>query len=176
MSSMKDVARLAGVSVMTVSRVVNQSAPVDEQTRRKVENAIQKLQYKPNLLARRLRQQTSPPLTVAPYDLYEKYREYAKTALPYQGQPGNGKRLGFASIFGTLPFCVEVEQDIRKQSYLAGFHEADLLILDNHYDIDVALKNAELKFSQRPHILSSIRRTSKSTISSQQNSLRSKSP
>ena len=55
--SMKDVAKLADVSVMTVSRVVNQSAPVDDDTRKKVEEAIKKLHYAPNLLARRLRQQ-----------------------------------------------------------------------------------------------------------------------
>ena len=55
MSSMKDVARLAGVSISTVSRVINQNIPVDEQTRRKVEEAIRKLKYKPNLLAKGLR-------------------------------------------------------------------------------------------------------------------------
>jgi DNA-binding LacI/PurR family transcriptional regulator len=55
MSSMKDVARLAGVSASTVSRVINQNIPVDEQTTLKVREAIQKLNYKPNLLAKGLR-------------------------------------------------------------------------------------------------------------------------
>jgi len=52
---MKDVAKLAGVSVATVSRVINQSMPVEEVTRKKVEEAIRKLNYKPNLLAKGLR-------------------------------------------------------------------------------------------------------------------------
>lgn len=56
MSSMKDVAKLAGVSISTVSRVVNkQNFPIDEATKRKVLDAIRKLNYKPNLLAKGLR-------------------------------------------------------------------------------------------------------------------------
>jgi len=55
MSSMKEVAKLAGVSISTVSRVINNSVPVEEETRRRVEKAIKKLNYKPNLLAKGLR-------------------------------------------------------------------------------------------------------------------------
>ncbi len=55
MASMKDVAKLAHVSVSTVSRVINNTIPVDERTRRQVERAIHKLDFKPNLLARGLR-------------------------------------------------------------------------------------------------------------------------
>jgi len=55
MSSMKDVAQIAGVSVSTVSRVINNNIPVDKETRLKVEEAIRQLRYKPNLLAKGLR-------------------------------------------------------------------------------------------------------------------------
>ncbi len=55
MSSMKDVAKLAGVSISTVSRVINQSIAVDDETKRKVNAAIRTLNYKPNLLAQGLR-------------------------------------------------------------------------------------------------------------------------
>jgi DNA-binding LacI/PurR family transcriptional regulator len=56
---MKDVAKLAGVSESTVSRVINRSIPVDDETRRRVEEAIRKLAYKPNLLAKGLRIKSS---------------------------------------------------------------------------------------------------------------------
>ncbi len=55
MASMNDVARLAGVSVVTVSRVVNKSVNVNEATRDKVLKAIKELKYKPNRVAKRLR-------------------------------------------------------------------------------------------------------------------------
>jgi LacI family transcriptional regulator len=49
-----DVAELAGVSIKTVSRVVNQEPNVREATRNKVEAAIAKLNYQPNKAARSL--------------------------------------------------------------------------------------------------------------------------
>ncbi|PIE28737.1 LacI family transcriptional regulator [candidate division KSB3 bacterium] len=55
MSSMKDVAKLAGVSPSTVSRVISQKIPVDRQTQKRVKEAIKKLNYRPNLLAKGLR-------------------------------------------------------------------------------------------------------------------------
>jgi LacI family transcriptional regulator len=54
-ASLKDVARLAGVSASTVSRVINSSIPVAEDTRDKVEKAIKAINFKPNLVARGLR-------------------------------------------------------------------------------------------------------------------------
>ena len=52
--TIKDVAKLAGVSISTVSRVMNNSKPVSPEARRKVVDAINKLDFKPNELARSL--------------------------------------------------------------------------------------------------------------------------
>lgn len=57
--TIKDVARLAGVSFATVSRVVNDSKPVNEPTRERVLHAIDVLNYVPNSLARGLQTQES---------------------------------------------------------------------------------------------------------------------
>lgn len=53
-ATIKEVAELAGVSQMTVSRVLNRRDAVREATRTKVEEAIRELNYRPNLLARGL--------------------------------------------------------------------------------------------------------------------------
>jgi LacI family transcriptional regulator len=53
-ATIDDVARLAGVSPKTVSRVVNQEPNVRESTRAVVEQAIAQLQYRPNQFARNL--------------------------------------------------------------------------------------------------------------------------
>lgn len=59
MSSVRDVAQLAGVAVGTVSRVINNSGAVKPETRRKVEEAIRTLQYVPNEVARNFKMQKS---------------------------------------------------------------------------------------------------------------------
>ncbi|WP_417451560.1 LacI family DNA-binding transcriptional regulator [Kordiimonas sp.] len=52
--TISDVARLAGTSKRTVSRVLNGSALVNEETREKVQAVIQELHYEPNRYARGL--------------------------------------------------------------------------------------------------------------------------
>ena len=53
-ATLHEVGRRAGVSAMTVSRVVNGRGGVDSETRRRVEEAIQALDYVPNRIARGL--------------------------------------------------------------------------------------------------------------------------
>ena len=53
--SMADVARLAGVSGQTVSRVSNGRTNVDAETRARVLAAMEELGYRPNSAARALR-------------------------------------------------------------------------------------------------------------------------
>lgn len=53
--NIKDVARRAGVSISTVSRVVNGSKAVRPETHQKVIKAIEELGYKPNAIARSLK-------------------------------------------------------------------------------------------------------------------------
>ncbi|MBA0036445.1 ribose operon transcriptional repressor RbsR [Pantoea sp. BIGb0393] len=55
MATMKDVARLAGVSTSTVSHVINNNRFVSEQVREKVDQAIRELNYAPSALARSLK-------------------------------------------------------------------------------------------------------------------------
>lgn len=52
--SIEDVAKLANVSISTVSRVINRRDVVNEKTRARVELAIRKLEYRPNAFARGL--------------------------------------------------------------------------------------------------------------------------
>lgn len=54
MSTIKDVAKYAGVSTATVSRVLNKKGPLSEKTIQKVNEAVEKLAYHPNVLARSL--------------------------------------------------------------------------------------------------------------------------
>ena len=59
-----DVAKEAGVSSATVSRVMNGNYPVKEETRKKVQQAIEKLNYIPNMQARELTKKQSATIGV----------------------------------------------------------------------------------------------------------------
>ena len=54
MSSIRDVAKEAGVGVGTVSRALNKTGYVAPATMKKIEKAVRKLEYTPNELARNL--------------------------------------------------------------------------------------------------------------------------
>ena len=55
MVNIRQVADKAGVSIATVSRVINKSGSVSQDTKNRVEEVIEELEYKPNLLGRNLR-------------------------------------------------------------------------------------------------------------------------
>ena len=56
MATLKDVAKLANVDVSTVSRALNNTSYVHPETKKKIYKAVEMLSYKPNLLAKGLRQ------------------------------------------------------------------------------------------------------------------------
>ncbi len=98
MASMKDVAKLANVSESTVSRVINRNIPVDAATRSRVEAAIQKLDYKPNLLAKGLRIKRShliglvvPEIVHHTFASFIQYLEESAVARGYNLIVGNHK-------------------------------------------------------------------------------------
>jgi LacI family transcriptional regulator len=71
--TMSDVARLAGVGTMTVSRVLNGTANVAEKTAKRVQTAIDQLQYRPNELARAFRGHRSRSIGLIVPDLYDSF-------------------------------------------------------------------------------------------------------
>ncbi len=56
MATIKDVAKLAGVSSSTVSRALSGKIPVDEKTKERVLAAVKQLNYQPNALAKGLKE------------------------------------------------------------------------------------------------------------------------
>lgn len=69
MPTVRDVAERAGVSPITVSRVINNSGYISSATRAKVEAAIAELGYVPNVLARSLRSKRSHTLAFVTTDI-----------------------------------------------------------------------------------------------------------
>ncbi len=69
MSKISDVAKRAGVSPVTVSRVINSAKDVSPATREKVRQAIEELGYIPNVVARSLRSKRTRALALVVPDI-----------------------------------------------------------------------------------------------------------
>ncbi|MBU5592159.1 LacI family transcriptional regulator [Clostridium sp. MSJ-4] len=72
-ASIKDVAREAGVSIATVSRVLNDVDVVNEETKKKVLEAIKKLGYRPNIVARSLKTQKTKTIGILIPDISNQF-------------------------------------------------------------------------------------------------------
>lgn len=77
--TIKDVAKAAGVSVATVSRVLNNSAAVSEDTAAEVNKVIKEMGYSPNFLGRNLRKcETNNILVILPSTEHTVYSDIIK--------------------------------------------------------------------------------------------------
>ncbi|MEU8763256.1 LacI family DNA-binding transcriptional regulator [Streptomyces sp. NPDC048659] len=114
--SMADVARLAGVSSQTVSRVANNRQNVDSATREKVLSAMQTLGYRPNTAARALVTGRFGALGVVSFDV---------------GAHGNARTLGaIADAAREAGFSVNF-MGVRTQTEAAVHHAFQHLLLQS---------------------------------------------
>jgi LacI family transcriptional regulator len=109
-SRAKDVARLAGVSTATVSRVLNTPEQVDDATERRVRDAVATLGYVPHGAARALRSRRSQMVgaVVPSFD----YALYARTTSAMQGVLDPG---GYAMVLAEHHYDLAVEVRITEQ-------------------------------------------------------------
>lgn len=74
--SIKEIARLAGTSVATVSRVINQNGRFSKETEKRVREVIEKYNYRPNELARSLRVDKAQVVGVIVPDITNEFFSY----------------------------------------------------------------------------------------------------
>ena len=105
MSTIRDVAERAGVSTMTVSRVINRSGYISQDARVRVEAAIAELEYVPNALANSLRFKQTKTLALILTDITNPFF----TTLA-RGVEDVASDAGFSVIFCNTDES-EIEQD-----------------------------------------------------------------
>jgi LacI family repressor for deo operon, udp, cdd, tsx, nupC, and nupG len=110
MSSIKDVARLAGVSTATVSRTLSDPDKVTEETRRKVQAAIRRSGYVANALARSFRTQRTQTILVLVPNIGNPFY-----SLIIQGLEEVAQRYGYRILVGNTQ-----NQHERETEYLQG--------------------------------------------------------
>ncbi|MGA8114289.1 MAG: LacI family DNA-binding transcriptional regulator [Actinocatenispora sp.] len=111
-ATLKDVARVAGVSAKTVSNVLNGYAYLRPETKERVEQAIRQLHYRPNVAARNLRRGSSNLIALAVPEVRNPYfSELAQHVVMEAQQHG----------LTVLIDCTEAVAE-REQLVADGFH------------------------------------------------------
>jgi LacI family transcriptional regulator len=105
--TIKDVARLSGVSSMTVSRVINGSERVSPETRQRVERAIAALGYVPSRLARGLIRQKTGTLALIVPDVANPF-----FTLIVRGAEDVARRAGYRMILADTRADLTIERDV----------------------------------------------------------------
>jgi LacI family transcriptional regulator, galactose operon repressor len=105
--TIKDVARLSGVSSMTVSRVINDSERVSPETRRRVEAAIAQLGYVPSRLARGLIRQKTGTLALIVPDVANPF-----FTLAVRGAEDVARRAGYRMILCDTRADLTIEREV----------------------------------------------------------------
>ncbi|MFC0470624.1 LacI family DNA-binding transcriptional regulator [Halalkalibacter kiskunsagensis] len=105
MATIYDVAKLAKVSPMTVSRVINQKGAISESTKLKVEKAIEELNYIPNISARSLISKSTKIISLLITDISNPF--FTKVA---RGAEDKAMQLGYQVIFSNS------DEDVEKES------------------------------------------------------------
>jgi LacI family transcriptional regulator len=96
--NIKQVAKTAGVSTQTISRVINNRSDVALETRAHIEHIIKKLNYQPSALARSLIRQRSFTLGVVTAGL-----NFHGPSRTLNGITGKADELGYAILLKELP-------------------------------------------------------------------------
>jgi LacI family transcriptional regulator len=92
-ATIKQVAKAAGVSTQTVSRVINDRPDVSPETRRRIQQVIEELNYQPSALARSLIQQRSYTLGVVTAGL-----KFTGPSRTLNGITNKAEELGYALL------------------------------------------------------------------------------
>ncbi len=118
--TIEDVAKRAGLSTATVSRVMNQTGPVSKESVRRVQLAVSELHYKPNLAAKQLASQKNNMLGLL---LDEISGDFFPPML--RGMETGAREAGYDLLIATM----------RGGSYAVGPHNTDgILVFDTSLD------------------------------------------
>lgn len=126
-TSLRDVADAAGVSVSTVSRLLNGSLDLPEDTRRRIADAIRDLDYQPNPHARRLSRGRSDTIGLVVPDIANPFFATLVAAVEAEAD-----RRGLAvSLSATLN---RADREISYLQLIARNHVDGLIFVTNHPD------------------------------------------
>ena len=154
--TIKQVAKAAGVSTQTVSRVINDRPDVAEDTRQRIQQVIEELGYQPSALARSLIQQRSYTLGVVTAGL-----KYIGPSRTLDGITSQAEKMNYTLLLKNLPrFDTENVMPILQtllSRHVDGIVWAVPQVGDNHCWVDTVLSEIPvpvvfLTMEKRPNL------------------------
>jgi LacI family transcriptional regulator len=137
MTSIRDVAKLAGVSPATVSRVMNGTANVDSQKRQRVEQAIKETGFKPNEVARSLYKKSSKIIGVIVPNIENPFFNELAGAIEEECDK-NGYRLTLCNSNNDL------EKEKRNMNLLSRMNADGIILMTNQKEIKEEVKKCQI--------------------------------
>ena len=156
-TSIKDVAREAGVSIATVSRVLNDIDVVNEDTKKKVLDAIKKLGYRPNIVARSLKTQRTKTVGILVPDISSGF--YPEIV---RGAEDVANIYDYNVILCNSDFDYDKEKDYLKVLkekmvdgviYMSSCLEEETLDIINELDLKTVLAESKDKQGRLPSVI-----------------------
>jgi len=124
MATIKDVAKVSGVTVTTVSRVLNNRGYISEITRKKVYAAMEELNYQPNELAR---------------SLYRKKSNFIGLIIPNVAHPFFAELTSFIEFYAykqgyKVLICNSYQDSLKEREYVEMLkrNQVDGIIMGSH--------------------------------------------
>ncbi len=153
MTTIKDVAKLAGVSTSTVSRALSNRVFVEEETRQRVIEAVAVLGYKPNIMAKGLKEGRTQTIAMLVPDINSLYYPMIMKSVEKYGadrgysiilcnnnediekEKQNIQMLKQRGIDGIL--CMSVEDDIEHLVELSQKDKIPVVLINRHFEQDI---------------------------------------
>lgn len=133
--TVKDIAQMAGVSVATVSRVINQNGRFSAETERRVRKIIEEYDYQPNQLAKGLRQRHNSAVGIIVPNIANEF--FSSMILAMQTKLFES---GYASMIYNTNASFDLERQC--QALLAAQGVSGVIAVNSLDDVRAALKRS----------------------------------
>lgn len=137
MTSIRDVARLAGVSPSTVSRVINGTAKVEEDKMQRVKQVILETGFKPNEVARSLYKKSSKIIGMIVPNIENPFFNELAGAIEEEAYE-NGYRLTLCNSNNNL------EKEKENMDLLSRMNADGIILMTNQGEIEEEIKNCRI--------------------------------
>lgn len=147
--TLKEIANRAGVSVATVSYVLNNSAKVSEETRQKVERIVKETGYRSNLIAQSLRKNRTSLVGVLVEDVTVWHTAYIIDGINILSE-----EKGYQTILSNLRLCTKIESEFEHISqYIDEINKAVDILLGMQVDGIIYVGMHDRKISDVLHVI-----------------------